>query len=38
MQWNNPRPDVEIASVDLLPGADKAGTPALLALTAATAR
>ena len=36
MQWNNPRPDVAITTIDLLPGADKAGAPALLALTAAT--
>ncbi len=38
MQWNNPAPDREIASIDLLPGADAAGVPALLALTAATAK
>jgi beta-galactosidase len=38
VQWTNPRPDAEIASVDLLPGADKAGVPALLALTAASGR
>ena len=37
-QWNNPRPAEPIAGVDLLPGADKAGTPALLALTAAPPR
>jgi beta-galactosidase len=36
-QWNNPRPQVEIESVDLLPGKDKdRGVPALLALTAVT--
>ena len=38
MQWTNPRPDVEITTVDLLPGADKAGVPVLLALTAAAAK
>jgi beta-galactosidase len=38
MPWVNPRPEVEIKSIDLLPGADKAGVPALLALTAATAK
>jgi len=36
-QWNNPRPGVAIATVDLLPGADNAGVPVLLALTAAQA-
>jgi beta-galactosidase len=36
-QWNNPRPSVEIASIDLVPGADRRGVPTLLALTAATA-
>ncbi len=35
MQWNNPRPNVEIVSIDLAPGADKVGVPALLAVTAA---
>jgi beta-galactosidase len=38
VQWTNPRPDAEIKSVDLLPGKDRAGVPALLALTAATGR
>ncbi len=38
VQWTNPRPDTEIQSIDLVPGKDKAGVPALLALTAATAR
>jgi hypothetical protein len=38
VQWTNPRPDAEIASIDLLPGADKAGVPALLALTATAGR
>jgi len=34
-QWNNPRPGVAIATLDLLPGKDNAGVPVLLALTAA---
>jgi len=38
VQWTNPRPDVEIKSIDLLPGAEKAGVPALLAVTAAQGR
>ena len=38
MQWTNPRPDAEIKAIDLLPGKDKAGVPALLAVTAAAAR
>jgi hypothetical protein len=37
-QWNNPRPDVEIATVDLEYGADRRGVPVLLALTAANGR
>ena len=37
-QWNNPRPDAEIATVDLMYGPDRAGVPALLALTAASAK
>lgn len=37
IQWTNPRPTAEIKSIDLLPGKDKAGVPALLALTAAVA-
>jgi hypothetical protein len=39
LQWTNPRPDAEIASVDLVYGPDGSrwGTPALLAITAATA-
>jgi beta-galactosidase len=36
-QWNNPRPDVEIKSIDMTYGADKRGVPVLLAITAATA-
>jgi beta-galactosidase len=35
MQWNNPRPDVVIASIDLEYGKDRRGVPVLLALTAA---
>jgi hypothetical protein len=37
VQWNNLRTGVAIATVDLLPGTDRAGVPALLALTAAAA-
>ncbi len=38
-QWNNPRPDVEIRSVDLVYGKDKdRGVPVLIALTAARAQ
>jgi beta-galactosidase len=38
-QWNNPRPGLEIKAVDLVYGKDKErGVPALLAVTAATAR
>lgn len=37
LQWDNPRPDVAIKSIDLVYAADgkKYGTPALIALTAA---
>ena len=35
-QWNNPRPEVPITSVDLVYGKDRRGVPALLALTVAT--
>jgi beta-galactosidase len=36
MQWNNPRPEVEIREIDLLPGPDRPrGTLALLAISAA---
>ena len=38
MQWNNPRPGVEIASVDMVHGEGRRGVPVLLAITAATAR
>ena len=34
-QWNNPRPDVPIRSIDLRYGPEKRGVPALLAVTAA---
>jgi len=38
MQWTNPKPDVEISTIDLIKGSDpSAGVPALLAITAATA-
>ena len=37
-QWTNPRPDVEIKTIDMLPGDQPRGTPALLAVTAATAQ
>jgi beta-galactosidase len=36
-QWNNPRPDVAIKSIDMTYGVDKRGVPVLLAITAATA-
>ena len=37
-QWSNPRPDVPIQSIDVVPGPDKArGVPAVIAITAATA-
>ena len=37
MQWNNPRPDVEIKSIDLVYGPDRRGVPAVLAISAAHA-
>jgi beta-galactosidase len=37
-QWNNPRPDVEIESVDMVSVDKDRGVPALLAVTAARAR
>jgi beta-galactosidase len=37
MQWNNPRPEEPIASVDMVYGPDRRGVPALLAITAASA-
>ncbi len=36
MQWDNPRPDTEIKSIDILPVENPRGTAALLAITAAT--
>lgn len=36
-QWNNPRPDAVIATIDFVSGKDRRGVPVLLALTAATA-
>jgi beta-galactosidase len=38
MQWTNPRPEVEIKSIDLAYGKQKCGVPALISLTAATAQ
>lgn len=35
-QWNNPRPNIAIQSIDLFYGPDRRGVPVLLALTAAT--
>ncbi len=35
MQWTNPHPQDEIASIDLLPGAPWSGIPVVLAITAA---
>ncbi len=35
-QWDNPRPEVEIKSVDVMYGADRRGVPAVLAISAAT--
>ena len=37
-QWTNPRPDVEIKTLDLLYGPDRRGVPALIALTVARAK
>ncbi|NLH41634.1 MAG: hypothetical protein GX448_07325, partial [Planctomycetes bacterium] len=34
-QWNNPRPDVEIATVDMVYVEKDRGVPVLLAITAA---
>ncbi|MBM3498752.1 MAG: hypothetical protein FJX74_08780 [Armatimonadetes bacterium] len=36
-QWNNPRPEVPIESLDMAYGADRRGVPALIALTIARA-
>jgi beta-galactosidase len=37
-QWDNPRPNVAIQSIDLEYGMDRRGVPVLLAVTAASAR
>ncbi len=37
-QWTNPRPDSEIASIDLVYGPDRRTVPALIAVTAAKRR
>ncbi len=37
-QWNNPRPDVAIASIDMVYGAEPRGVPVLIAVTTAVAR
>jgi len=37
-QWTNPRPDMQISSVDLVRGADNRGPFSLLAISAATAK
>ncbi len=34
-QWSNPRPDVTITAIDILPGKDNCGVPAVLAITTA---
>ena len=35
MQWNNPRPEVEIKTIDLVHGQQKCGVPALISITSA---
>ncbi len=37
-QWNNPRPDVAIQSIDMVYGAQPRGVPVLIAVTTAMAR
>ncbi|MCW8129017.1 MAG: hypothetical protein KIS92_01410 [Planctomycetota bacterium] len=37
MQWNNPRPDVEIKSIDVVYGEQRRGVPVVLAITTAKA-
>jgi beta-galactosidase len=37
-QWNNPRPDVAIKSIDMVSGTQPRGVPVLIALTTAAAR
>jgi beta-galactosidase len=36
-QWDNPRPDAEISSIDVAYGPDKRGVPAVLAITSGVA-
>ena len=36
MQWNNPRPEEPISTIDLVYGPDRVGVPALIALTSAS--
>ena len=36
MQWNNPHPEKEITSIDMVAGKDHRGVPALISLTVAT--
>ncbi len=38
MQWNNPRPDAVIASIDMVYGPERCGVPGLLAVTAVKAQ
>ena len=38
MQWDNPHPDAEIESIDMIYGPERCGVPCLIAVTAATAR
>lgn len=37
-QWNNPRPEVEIKSIDMVYGPERRGVPVLIAVTAASAK
>ena len=37
-QWNNPRPDAVIKSIDVVYGKERCGVPAVLAITTATAQ
>ena len=37
-QWNNPRPDVAVKSIDMVYGPNRRGVPVLIAVTAASAR
>ena len=37
-QWNNPRPEAEIRTIDIRYGEDRRGTPAVLAITTAVSR